>query len=274
MAADFSDLAKWRGHSSALPPISPIFKIGDERLAPNESVLENQSTDPEPISAFVCVIEYEGVSRLITCRRYDLLRGTRYVGAICHSARGYRQFRCDRIGGVFDASTGEHLGDGTYFTRFRSDSEKEHVSPWGLAPRRKAILVAGLNVLAFMARCDGQWHPLEADVIERFICSMWLKKEWAGDPPIDEIVAHAQRLSPDSDLFFHSLRIYASNAASTRILCAAVSDLIAADGVICAQEVKWGAEIDAFFDGYREEEFRKLLVNGAIVFRVNLTEEI
>jgi hypothetical protein len=43
----------------------------------------------------------------------------------------------------------------------------------------------------------------------------------------------------------------------TRVLRQAISMLIAADGVICSAETQWGIEIDAFFNGYREEEFRQ-----------------
>jgi hypothetical protein len=98
-----------------------------------------------------------------------------------------------------------------------------------------------------MARCDGHWHPLETPVIEKFVCSMWLRKEWPGDPPLDEIVAHSQRLAPDSETFFRALRHYAQSSTSTTILQRAIGDLIAADGVICSAEMSWGSEIDAFF---------------------------
>ena len=111
-----------------------------------------------------------------------------------------------------------------------------------------------------MARCDGYWHPLESETIESFICTMWLRKEWDGDPPIADIVAHSQRLAPDSDIFFSALRAYALSETSTRIIRQAIGDLIAADGVICASEMHWGAEVDAFFKGYQEALFREYFV--------------
>lgn len=255
--AEFADLARWAGREATLPPVKSSFDLaslsdeGEVALLPVED-------EPQPISAFVCIIDYDGNTRLITCRRFDRIGSSTYVGAICHSAHGYRQFRCDRIESVYDPTSGEVLGDGGYFERFTVDSARDRAPTWGLSSSRKATLVAGLNVLAFMARCDGRWHPLEAEVIERFICSMWLRMEWEGDPPLDEIVAHAQLLSPDARTFFHALRHYANSSSSTRILCRAISDLIEADGVICASEASWGAEVDAFFRGYDESEFHRL----------------
>jgi hypothetical protein len=231
--------------------------------APEAEFLERSELDPQPIAAFVCLIEYGGEPRLITCRRYELRGEVGYIGAICHSARGYRTFRCDRIEIVSDARTGEVLGDGSFFARFSVDAQREAAPTWGLTPSRRATLVAGLNVLAFMARCDGAWHELESEVVERFICSMWLRNEWPGDPAVSEILAHAQRLSPDAETFMDSLRCYADCATSTMILKRAVGDLIAADGILHAEEMNWGAEVDAFFRRYKEEQSARLMAVSA-----------
>lgn len=252
-------LARWAAYKTPLPPLASDVHVAVGSDRDSEAVQEPVDAETQPISAFVCIIDYSGEPRLITCRRYDAIGPIGYVGAICHSAGGYRQFRCDRIETVSDASTGETLGDGTYFSRFALDSQREVVPAWGLSHSRRATLVAGLNAMAFMARCDGHWHALETEVVERFVCSMWLRKEWEGDPPMSEIVAHARRLAPDSETFVKSLRRYANSTTSTQILKRMVSDLIAADGVICANEMNWGAELEAFFRDYREEEFDRSL---------------
>jgi hypothetical protein len=254
--AVFEDLAKWAEASSALPPVTAALTIslGHDDANP---VLVAQDLEPQPISSFVCIVDYGEGTRLITCRRIDRIGELHYVGAICHTARGYRQFRCDRITSVYDASTGELIGNGSYFEQFALDASRERSQTWGLIPSRKAMLVAGLNILAFMARCDGIWHPLEEEIIESFICTMWLRNEWEGDPPVNEILAHAQRLAPDGETFFRSLRQYATSSKSAKIISRAVGDLIAADGVICSTEASWGAEIDAFFSEYREDAFQR-----------------
>jgi len=233
----------WIGKSSALPPLA--ITVASEVTDPPEMIVApTEAEDLQPISAFVCAIEYDGETRLITCRKYELIGDLGYVGAICHSASGYRQFRCDRINAVIDAHTGEVLGDGGYFARFEVDGRRERAPSWGLTPSRKRLLVCGLNVLAFMARCDGQWHRLENGAIERFVCALWLRKEWPGDAPIEEITAHAQRLSPDSEVFFRSLAPFANSESSLEILKRAVADLIDADGVIRAAEFEWAQALD------------------------------
>lgn len=249
--ATFGDLSKLRGRSSALPPAAArLAKVP----AGDYTGLIAIGSEPEPISAFVCLIDYKGETRPISCRKYKYIGEVGYVGAICLIEGGYKEFRCDRIEAVFDAETGEAIGDGTYFERFAVDGRRERASSWGgLTSSRKSTLVAGLNILAFMARCDGRWHPLETSVIEQFVCSMWLRKEWEGSPPLDEIVEHAQRLAPDSDTFFSALRQYAGSDTSKRIIRQAIGDLVAADGVICSAEMHWGAEVNAFFDQYTEE---------------------
>jgi hypothetical protein len=227
--------------------------------------------EPQQISGFTCFIDYEGTIRRIVCRRFDLMGDVGYVGAVCLSANGYRQFRTDRIQTVFDALTGEVIGDGRYFLFFAVDSKRDRVDNWGLKPTQRATLVAGLNVLAFMARCDGQWHPLESDPVEQFICSMWLRKEWSDGPQLSAIMAHAQRLAPDAETFFKGLAHYAQSSESTLILRRAVTSLIEADGVVADAEFQWALEFDAFFERSNERELRELstMAHRAMVARTH-----
>ncbi|RZF64296.1 hypothetical protein EWE75_12175 [Sphingomonas populi] len=240
-------MTKRAGVTSALPKVPAgivlTYDLVDEASAIATDI---DDEDDQPITAFVCIIDYQGEIRLITCRRFDIIGENGYVGAICHVASGYRQFRCDRIGSVADAVTGEILGDGSYFNRYAPTTKRAPAATWGLTPARKSHLVAGLTVLAFMARCDGVWHPLETESIEAFICSMWMRKEWEGDPPVVDIINHAQRLSPTSGDFFRALERYVGNKSSAAILRNAVRDLICADGVICDAESGWALELDSF----------------------------
>ena len=271
--AQFTSILRWAGRSGPMPPINSAF--GSEALVATGAyrVASDQHFEPQPISAFACIIDYAGETRLIVCRRFDLIGTLGYVGAICHLAGSYRQFRCDRITSVYDSATGERLGDGLYFDRFEVSSERERAPTFGLSPSRRATIIAGLNVLAFMARCDGQWHPLESEAIERFVCSMWLRKEWDGEPDLTEITVQAGRLSPDSATFFSALGHYARSRISTLILRRAIADLIAADGVICAAEHAWGADVEAFFAEYQEDDFTKHFGTSCSV-KFTLTDEL
>lgn len=261
------NLRFWAGRPSALPPLAFEIAVQVED-APDMIVAEPIDGAPQSIAGFICVIDYCGETRLITGRRYDLIGDLGYVGAICHTASGYRQFRCDRISAVSDAYTGEVLGDGGYFARFSIDGHRERAPSWGLTPGRKHLVVSGLNIMAFMARCDGYWHPLESGAIERFVCSLWLRKEWPGNPPIEEIIAHAQRLAPDSEVFFRSLARYAPSQANVKVIKRAVIDLIEADGVVCASETTWAQEVQAAFEetsASSSEEFIQMLRQDGVI---------
>lgn len=226
---------------AVLPPVQENVAIGceDVPLAPEQS-----GEAAEPITAFVCAIEYRDSSggysaRLIRCQRYVESRGTRYVYAYCHLAGALRQFRVDRITSVSDATTGEVLGDGSYFARFSSEAGTPGADTWGLKRHQKAIVVAGLNVLSFLARCDGHYHPLEEEVIERFVCSLYLRKEWESEPPLSAIVGHARRLAPDGAAFFSALNVIGHSRTTTRVVLQAAAAVIEADGFVCADEVNW-----------------------------------
>jgi len=203
--------------------------------------------DPQSIAGFICAIEYadaDGVvtERAVSCRRYEHFNGKPRIGAICGETRKYKLFNCDRILCVTDAQTGETLGDGSFFEQFLVSAYKVPKHDWNTTSQRKALIVAGLNVLCFMARCDGRWHPLEAEVIEDFVCTLWMRKEWENEPPLAEIAAHARRLAPDGEVFRSSITQYAHSSTSAAILTRFVNRVVAADGVICDKEHHWTAE--------------------------------
>lgn len=203
----------------------------------------------QPIAGFICAIEYadaDGVvtERVISCRSYEYFNGKPRIGAICGASRKYKTFNCDRILVVSDAVTKDVLGDGSFFDQFVVGAYKSSNHDWNTTSQRKALIVAGLNVLCFMARCDGRWHPLEEQVIEEFVCSLWMRLEWENEPPIAEITAHARRLAPDGEVFRAAIGQYAHIRSAATILSRFVQRVIAADGVICDSEHHWSAEFD------------------------------
>lgn len=230
---------------AVMPPGRSIGPCGED----DSIILVTIADEPQPIAGFVCIIEYRGSSgklseRLITCRSFDVIGEHRLVSAVCSSANAFRQFRCDRISTISDAFTGEALGDGTFFDRFSINATRERPDNWGLTPARKAFLVAGLNVLTFMARCDGHWHFLEEGAIEDFTCDLWMRQGWEGQPPMDKILEHARRIAPDGGVFEAAIRHWARSASASRMLAHHVHRLIAADGVICDEEFEWSMRFD------------------------------
>lgn len=211
---------------------------------------------PQSIAGFLCIIEYadaDGIlsERVVNCRRYESFNGKPRIGAICGESRRYKLFNCDRIQTVTDAQTGECLGDGRFFEQFLVSAYKVAKHDWNTTSQNKSLIVAGLNVLSFMARCDGRWHPLEEQAIEDFVCALWLRKEWDNEPPMAEIVAHARRLAPDGEVFRSAIVQYARSNIAASILTRFVARVVAADGVICDQEHRWVSEFEELLEDAR-----------------------
>jgi hypothetical protein len=207
----------------------------------------------EPISGYCCIITYGDArgrlsQRRVTCQRLSSAGGVLYIYAYCHERGALRQFRVDRIESIADLH-GEVLEDDpqVFFSEFNIDSAQTPKLGWGLPVNQRADLIAGLNALVFMARCDKEWHPAEREMIEAFVTSYWLRSEITGEPPIDDIMAHTDRLSPDPEVFFVSL----ARCQDRRILAATIrrniQNVIVADGVIRDEEHFWGTRVDEYF---------------------------
>lgn len=238
---------------SVLPPTFDLIAtdVDDDNAEDGEEI-------GGAISGFVCAIEYadrHGVvtERAIVCRRYELFNGAPRIGAICAQSKRYKVFYCASILEVTDLQTGESLGDGAFFEQFSVGAVLEGAHDWNTTRRRKEHIIAGLNVLCFMARCDGHWHELEADVITDFVCALWMKKEWEGDPPLDRIAAHARRLAPDGKVLRSAIREYAHSATSAALLNRFVHRVVCADGVITRDEHQW---VDAYLELMQEAQQR------------------
>lgn len=223
-------------------PIPPAgFTIVGDRL-PDEPHPDGAAG---PIAGLVCIIVYQGEDRLITCRSYKVNNQHAYVGAICHAARGFRLFRSDRIDAVYDAETGHSLGGADFFSQFHAEAMPAASRPsWGLERGRARLLIQGLQILAFMARCDGVWRPIEDVAVIEFVDALWSLKKWPNDPPLTEILAYARRLSPVRDDFCSAIKTYGHSDGSTAAIKRAVCRLIEADGVVTQEEFDWSIELE------------------------------
>jgi hypothetical protein len=197
----------------------------------------------------------DDATRLIECRRQVQRETSICIEALCHRERGYRAFRLDRIREVIDPETGEVLGDARWFAGFVVDRKVAGRPYFGLTRSRAGVLRAGLNVLAFIARCDGYWDPREHLPIVRFINEMWIKKDWSGEPPLDEILEYAAALDPDEDTLFASLKYFVSSEQSQNILLRAIEGVISADGIQHRSEFQWSLAIREHLDELTEAAF-------------------
>ena len=204
------------------------------------------------IAGTSCIIEYDNAAgehsqRVVTCQRLDDHNGIQYLWAYCHLRRKIRQFRADRIIAMFDTETGEQYESPTaFFDRYRIDNSHASQPGWGLSVRERSDFLALLNALVFLARCDREFHPLERAALEHAVSTSWIRMEYRGDPDIDSILAHTNRLAPDAETFWIAMHRCANAPALLDLLRRSARDVVEADGVIAPEEFYWGSRIDEF----------------------------
>ena len=213
---------------------------------------ESDEASLESISGLAVVIEYssakgETSQRLITCKQFSKEAEVKYLKAFCHRKQAVRTFRMDRIGELFDPESGESLGaPEVFFGRFSPDKTKGSPLGWGLSVGRRADLIAMLNALVFVARCDREFHPAEKNSLEAALTSFWLRLEILGDPDFQDILDYASRLSPDGEIFWLAMKRFRANPVVATIFRQQVQALIEADGFVRQEEAYWSLEIDEF----------------------------
>ncbi|MEO1729110.1 MAG: WYL domain-containing protein [Pseudomonadota bacterium] len=207
----------------------------------------------DTVGGLSVVIEYSdsrgnSSQRLITCRKLVVRAGKEYINAFCHHRKSPRSFRVDRITDIFDANTGESLSPAqAFFAGFEPDNVANSGLSWGLSVGRRADLIAMLNALVFIARCDKDFHPSERDSIEQALTSFWLRLEIAGDPDFTDILEYADRLAPDGETFWVAMHRFREDPDLESIFIRQSNALIEADGVINESEAYWSTEIVDFF---------------------------
>lgn len=223
----------------------PEFDDEDQEAEPLESI--------ESVGGFSVVIEYTDTKgnasqRLITCRNLTVRAGKEYINAFCHHRQSPRSFRIDRITDIFDTNTGESLSPAqAFFSTFEPDESSKSGLTWGLSVGRRADLIALLNALIFIARCDTEFHPSERESLEKALTSFWLRLEVLGDPDFDDILRYADRLAPDGETFWVAMHRFKEDRELADIFVRHANLLIQADGIIDEAETYWSIEIDDFF---------------------------
>ena len=162
------------------------------------------------------------------------------IHAWCHERRAARTFRLDRISEMHDPGTGEvYEAQAEIFSFIEKIS---HVSPEDETERAIRQNRHALNVLAYLARCDGAYHPDEQDIIAHYMADMCYERNIDGEA----ILRHVRRLCPTADIFHSSCAALAKSKDINRFLRYAIQ-LIEADGIIDDRE----------FDAFHEIEETK-----------------
>ncbi len=206
----------------------------------------------ETITGRSFVIQYSdskgrASERQIMCRSIAVNGDVTYLHAYCYVRNSVRMFRAERIVSVIDTETGEiHEPGASFLASFLPNTESKAPYRYGLSPQQFGDFNAALNVLAFMARCDGEWHELETEAIIDFAAAYWLRTEIIA--PLDEVevLRHISRLAPTGEVFWVSLHRCRENPVLAGIIRRHIAALIDADGQHHEKELYWGAAVDAF----------------------------
>jgi len=163
------------------------------------------------------------------------------IRAWCYERLGPRCFRAARIKQIIDLSTGEVFDKPIeILERIALIYETEIGSREGAAVQILRQARPALNVLVFLARCDGEFHSSEEDVVIHYL----LKRFFELDFDEDVVLQHISRLHPDPEVYRKSVnRLVWEGQDEVRTVLEYAVKLIEADGTITSEEANFVAEL-------------------------------
>lgn len=242
----FSMLKRIGEHGKRPVPFLPAsYK---ESLPDKDALIETQEATGEVLQDAVGTgwyIAYKDSSgsssrRRISVNRITVINENLYLNAYCHSRQAPRQFKVANISEAVDLATGEVLDTSAIISnRFTALLKLLHSDPRINSNDALKACRHGLNILAFLSRCDGHMHPAEEDVMIRWIDDAFFYFE------LDQTVLlnHIRRLYPTNETYLESIQKFynfRSNKSAEKFRDYAMR-LIEADGVIVAEEARSAA---------------------------------
>ena len=174
----------------------------------------------------------EHSERLIVVKRIEGYGHAETIFAWCCTREANRRFLVKGIKELYCAETGEILNPKKHFDLLASEGAI------GTTDKSLADLI---TILVFLARCDGEFHPLEMESIDGAIEQHMIY--FGGDRKSSRKAAlNARKLAPDNvDVMnaIHRLGTHPQSALLAGIILDAAAHVVAADGVITDAEDKW-----------------------------------
>ena len=248
LASMFAGILRSRAaERGALAPPPLPARLAGAVVAPaehaEEKVSEKAARAPGGgIDCLGCVygIMYRDIGDKVGWRRITVRGLTRdyettgevLLRAYCHERHAPLHFRSGRIQEMVDLATGETIAEPrAFFARYLSED-----------PTFRAIRHSGpaLQVLAFIARCDGHELPSERALMIDYV------RRTCPDLDIDAglLERHIRALLPDEETFqagIAALEAMPASEAAALVECAI--GIVEADGVLGEDERKWLDEI-------------------------------
>lgn len=219
------------GRKSTAPPVPEDIGTGD-------------GCRPDASASWSCFITYtdrggEESQRTITIQRiYGHYGVPESLQTRCHLRNAPRRFEVSRITGMACAVTGLELDPLENCLALHRD---------GALKIEDVALTRMIRFLTFMARCDGEFHPLERteldDVLGRYF------RFFGGDDAAYECaIAEAPRLAPSGQQFLADLRWLKDpkrprRSELARFAIDSAAAMIDADRVHHSEEVRWAIDV-------------------------------
>lgn len=219
--------------------VTPDFPVNRSAEAGDDGELSDQGRDASSgWAVFLAYKNAEGVlsQRRVTCRKISGMGSIRYFHGYCHERRRARTFRLDRIEELVDYRTGECVDPVRHFEDLRMH---------GLIEMEDRCVPDLAAVLTFMARCDGEFHPLEVSAIEDGL-SQYLLRCGGSDRELGKVLKNLPAIAPDAeDVVTATERLLASAACPSiaRIILESSSNVMGADGEYRSEEAAWSSKL-------------------------------
>lgn len=225
-----------RRHHGPVPPVPRgrrVMMTGNDLGALPGSDDHWEEDAAEGAAVFIEYTDSAGESseRRISIRRLD---AQGYVHAWCHERRAPRVFSVKGIRRAHDVTTGEVWECQAEVKRWVDVLRARLLStPDGMANEIVGRCRRGFVVLTFLARCDGHYHPSEAEVLTHFLAETCFDLRFNAD----RVLEWANRLYPDEMAYRRAVRgsAFAGREEMRRLVKHARS-MIDADGEMATQE--------------------------------------
>jgi len=174
--------------------------------------------------------------RRLICRKIEGHGSAELVSGYCCQTEQYKTFRIDRISELSDYHTGELLDPFSHFS---------HLRLTGAMMVGDKVMTALARALVFLAKCDGEYHPMEEAAIEAALVA-YVIRFGGSDLALEKAVANNHKLAPDGHDFVRCMGKFSKHpdkSALARLVLDHMGLVSDADGKQADEEFSWMLDV-------------------------------
>ena len=184
--------------------------------------------------------------RVVRVRSFARRGEFSYINAYCFERSAFRQFRIDRIIEVCDADTGEIISENPAEYFADAVRQTKNVKQRAASSYKRAfnLLYPGIKSLVYVARCDGHFHELEIEIIQKYCEAVLLRLNENVEFDSQIFSDYTRRLCPSFEDFKKSFeKASDTDRHEVALLYRYMRLIIDADGQIHNEEIGVAEEI-------------------------------